>query len=284
MPIFTGFLEEIGEASDALRLLVFGLLWTPQVKTVLERVPFVRRTYDGWRWRHPFDRAHGVDTSGAISANDLDGDPDLAAHSSPYGGSQPSIVRSCLAMLPDPAEYTFVDLGCGKGRPLLVASEFPFQRVVGVEMAPGLAEIARQNAAALSRRRGEHIPIEVHVGDATTTAAPGGRVVYFLYHPFDAELTSALVQNIVAQLGGPLEHAFLVYYNPVHADVFDRSPHFERWSARSLPYAADEVGYGPDLEDSVLVWQTVPARYPPQPGAERQVVTDREQTRAVVVP
>ena len=283
MPDFTGFLEEIGEASDALRLLVFGLLWTPQVKTVLERVPFVRRTYDGWRWQHPFDREHGVDTSGAIPADDLECDPDLAAHSSPYGGSQPSIVRSCLATLPDPAEYAFIDLGCGKGRPLLVASEFPFQRVVGVEMAPRLVEIARQNAAALSRRRGQHIPIEVQVGDATTTAAPAVRVVYFLYHPFDAELTGALAENIAAQLGGRLEHAFIVYYNPVHAEVFDRSPHFARWSARSLPYAADEIGYGPDLEDSVLVWQTVPGRYPPQPGAGRQVIIDPEQTRATVI-
>ena len=108
-------------------------------------------------------------------------------------------------------------------------------------------------------------------------------MVYFLYHPFDAELTGALAENIAAQLGERLEHAFIVYYNPVHAEVFDRSPHFARWSARSLPYAADEVGYGPDLEDSVLVWQTVPGRYPPQPGAGRQVIIDPEQTRATVI-
>ena len=267
---------------DALRLLVFRLLWTPQLKTVLGRVPRVRRIYDGWRRQHPFDRMYGVDTSGAIQTNDLGFDPGLVAHSTPYGGSQPSIVRRCLATLPDPAEYAFIDLGCGKGRPLLVASEFPFQRVVGVEMAPRLAEIARQNAATVSRRRGQEVPIEVQVGDATTTVAPAVRVVYFLYHPFDAELTGALAENIAAQLGGRLEHAFIVYYNPVHAEVFDRSPQFARWSARSLPYAADEVGYGPDLEDSVLVWQTVPGRYPPQPGAGRQVIIDPEQTRATV--
>ena len=267
----------------ALRLLVFGLLWTPQVKMVLGRVPLVRRIYDGWRRQHPFDRMYGVDTSGAIQANDLGFDPDLVAHSTPYGGSQPSIVRRCLATLPDPAEYVFIDLGCGKGRPLLVASEFPFQRVVGVEMAPRLAEIARQNAATVSRRRGQQVPIEVQVGDATTTAAPAVRMVYFLYNPFDAVLIGAVAGNIVAQLGERLEHAFIVYYNPVHAQVFDRSPHFARWSARRLSYAADEVGYGPDLDDSVLVWQTVPGRYPPQPGAGQQVIVDRDLTRAMIV-
>jgi len=267
----------------ALRLLVFRLLWTPQVKMVLGRVPLVRGIYDGWRRQHPFDRRYGVDTSGAIQADDLGFDPRLVAHSSPYGGSQPSIVRRCLATLPDPAEYTFIDLGCGKGRPLLVASEFPFQRVVGVEIAPRLAEIARQNAATVSRRGGQQTPIEVQVGDATITAAPTVRMVYFLYNPFDAVLIGAVAGNIAAQLGERLDHAFIVYYNPVHGQVFDCSPHFARWSARSLPYAADEVGFGPDLDDSVVVWQTVPSRYPPQPGAERLVIVDRDQTRAVVV-
>jgi SAM-dependent methyltransferase len=267
----------------ALRLLVFRLLWTRPVKMVLERVPLVRRIYDGWRRQHPFDRMYGLDTSGAIQANDLGFDPNMAAHSSPYGGSQPSIVRRCLAILPDPAEYVFVDLGCGKGRPLLVATEFPFQRVVGVEIAPRLAEIARQNAATLSRQRGRQVSIEVQVGDATTTTAPAVRVVYFLYNPFDAVLIGGVAGNIAAQLGERLEHAFIVYYNPVHAQVFDRSPHFARWSARRLWYASDEVGYGPDLDDSVLIWQTVPGRYPPQPGAGRQVIVDRDHTRAMVV-
>ena len=54
-------------------------------------------------------------------------------------------------------------------------------------------------------------------------------------------------------------------------------------SAGEDAYAADEVGYGPDLDDSVLVWQTVPVRYPPQPGAGRQVIVDRDLTRAMIV-
>jgi SAM-dependent methyltransferase len=225
----------------------------------------------------------GVDTSGAIEPNALGVDPDLATHSSPYSGSQPSILRSCLATLPDPGQYVFVDLGCGKGRPLLVASEFPFERVVGVEMAPHLAEIARQNAAIVGRRRAPHAPIEVQVGDATTAAAPSVRVVYFLYNPFDALLIERVARSIVTQLGERLQHAFIVYYNPVHAHVFDRSPDFLRWSAQRLPYAADELGYGPDLDDSVLVWQTRPTRYPPRPDAERRVSVDPDHTRAVVV-
>ncbi|NOT28324.1 MAG: class I SAM-dependent methyltransferase [Acidobacteria bacterium] len=179
----------------ALRRLVFDLLWAPPVKKVLQRVPRVRRIYNGWRRQHPFDLTLGVDTSGANEANALGVDPDLAAHSSPYGGSQPSILRRCLAALPDPAQYVFVDLGCGKGRPLLVASEFPFERVVGVEMAPHLAEIARRNAAIVSRGGVQQAPIEVEVGDATTAEAPAVRVVYFLYNPFDAVLIERVLKT-----------------------------------------------------------------------------------------
>ena len=185
---------------------------------------------------------YGLDTSGVIQANDLAFDPDMAAHSSPYGGSQPSIVRGCLAILPDPRGLqAFVDLGCGKGRPLLVASEFPFQRVVGVEIAPRLAEIARQNArprpptgpAGFDRgsgRRRDH-----HRG------AGSSHGLFPADNPFDTVLIGGVAGNIAAQLGERLEHAFIVYYNPVHAQVFDRSPHFARWSARRLWYASDEV-------------------------------------------
>jgi SAM-dependent methyltransferase len=213
----------------------------------------------------PFDRMW-PGYQRVIQANDLAFDPDLAAHSSPYGGSQPSIVRRCLATLPDPAEYTFVDLGCGKGRPLLVASEFPFQRVVGVEIAPRLAEIARQNAATLSRQRGRQVSIEVQVGDATTTAAPAVRVVYFLYNPFDAVLIGGVARNIAAQLGERLEHAFIVYYNPVHAQVFDRSPLRALVGAEAVVRPTRSVT-ALISTTPVLIWQTVPGtRHNPTPG------------------
>jgi hypothetical protein len=45
----------------------------------------------------------------------------------------------------DPAEYTFIDFGSGKGRALLIGPCYPFRRIVGVEFAKDLHDIAQQN-------------------------------------------------------------------------------------------------------------------------------------------
>jgi SAM-dependent methyltransferase len=267
-----------------VRLKFYEALWAPRVKRVLERVKLVRRIYDGWERRHPFDIAYGLDTSGFLSADQCaPGDTALASEITCYGGSQPSIVRAALVNLPDREEYAFVDIGCGKGRPLAVASELSFRRIVGIEIAPELAAVAVRNAAILAARFPDRPRIEIQVGDATTPTAPHERVVYFIYHAFRAALMTRLVQSIERQLRQGLQHAFLVYYNPVHAELIDRSPQFVRWSAEMLPYAPDEFGYGPDLSDTVVVWQSVPSRYASLRGAERRIDVAPSGMRATLV-
>lgn len=265
-----------------LRRHLYEWLWAPPVQSLLKRVPLVRRIYGGWARPHPFDLAHGIDTSGFVPASECAADGVPEDQITFYGGSQPSIVRTVLSSLPEPARYAFVDIGCGKGRPLVVASEFQFLRVVGVELAPHLAQLARTNAASIAARHPGRRPIEIEVGNATNVLPPANRVVYFLYNPFGPSLVKTLVEHVERQLQQGLEHAFFVCYNPVHADVLDQSPHFARWSAQTTRYAADELGYGPDIEDTTVVWQSLPAQYPPQASANRQLTVSRSQWCSLV--
>ena len=266
----------------ALRRKVYEVLWSPSVKSILGRVPVLRRLYDGWSRRHPIDAVYGIETSGVVSPDECAPGADLVAHMSPYAGSQPSIVRASLALLPDHVDYAFVDLGCGKGRPLVVASELPFARLLGVEISPALAAIARTNADAIAAAHPDRTRIEVQVGDASAAPMLSRRVVYYVYHPFDRSLVQMLVADIERQLDADVDHAFFVYYNPVHGDVLDGSARFTRWSADVLPYAADELGYGPDVADSVVIWQTRPAQYAPRPGAARPIIVELAGSRARV--
>lgn len=269
-------------ASGSLRRNLHHWLWAPHVQSVLGRVPVLRGIYGGWTRQHPFDVAHGIDASGFVPATECATEEVPAEQINPYGGSQPSIVRRVLASLPEPQRYAFVDIGCGKGRPLVVASEFPYRRVVGVELSTQLAQVARTNAATITKRYPSRTPIEIQIADATTVSPPADRVVYFLYNSFGRQLVKALISNIEKQLQGQLEHAFFVFYNPVYGEVLDQSPHFARWSAQTMEYSDEELGYGPDLEDPVVVWQTVPARYPPQDSAGRRIVV-RNPMRCSVV-
>ena len=256
------------------RALTYALLWSPFIKAVLCRLPLMRRLYAGWSRKHPFDTAHGVDTSGFVPADECVTDASMAAAISPYGGSQPSIVRRSLELIPDLHQYTFMDIGCGKGRPLLVASELPFRGLLGVEISPQLAAVARANAAIMARKFPARPAINIEIGDATIAVIPGPRAVCFIYHAFNASLLATLLRNLEAHLQSDLQHVFLVYYNPVHGEVIDGSAHFVRWSAATLPYAADELGYGPDLRDTVVIWQSLPVRYPPKPGAGAPILVD----------
>lgn len=261
-----------------LRRKFYEALWAAPLKPLLERVPLLRRIYSGWGRVHPFDLTHGVDTSGFVPASECTGDSDLAAQILPYAGSQPSIVRRVLASLPEPERYAFVDIGCGKGRPLVVASEFPFHRVTGIELSPRLAEVARSNAAIVAARHPRRSAIEIEIDDATRASPPAKCVVYFMYHAFQQSLVSALMAHLERRLQDQsVQHAFFVYYNPVHGAVLDRSAQFARWSAQTLPYAPTELGFGPDIQDTVVIWQSVPQRYPAQAGAERQIAVSPAQ-------
>src|SRR5262245_40427071 len=147
-----------------IRRKAYEVLWSTPVRSILQRAPFVRRIFDGWRRRHPFDATYGVDTSGVVPSSECAPTTTMASRISPYAGSQPSIVRATLAALPEHRAYTFVDLGCGKGRALIVASEFPFHKLLGVDISPRLTATARANAARIAGKYPARTPIEVETG------------------------------------------------------------------------------------------------------------------------
>ena len=107
-----------------------------------------------------------------------------------YQPSDPDGFRSLVEALPvDLKDYVFVDLGSGKGRVLLLASEYPFRRVVGVEFAQELNEIAERNLALYdSARRRRCGDVRTVTADAADYPLPEEPVVLYLYNPFAPEI------------------------------------------------------------------------------------------------
>ena len=167
--------------SIARRPPLSSVLFQPGIRRSLQSLPGLRAIYGGgWDLAHPFDRLNGTDTSGYIPAADLPGSRFSDERRHVYGGSQPSIVRAALRELPDLTGFTFVDLGAGKGRPALVAAGFPFQQVVGVELASSLVEIALRNAAIFQAQHPGFAPVRIVNGDAAAHPLPAGDLVVFL--------------------------------------------------------------------------------------------------------
>ena len=99
---------------------------------------------------HPYDLLHGTETGALIQAKHLATGHRHDRHITAYHGTAPSIFRKLLARWRENARHplertAFLDVGAGKGRAMLLAAELPFRRIVGVELHPALAAIARTN-------------------------------------------------------------------------------------------------------------------------------------------
>jgi SAM-dependent methyltransferase len=257
--------------------VISGVIHQPSVQQQLKNIPGLRLLYpNGWDRIHPFDRFHGTDTSGVVPATELPPDEIARTFAVCYAGSQPSIIRSALAQLPKLDGYTFLDLGCGKGRPLLVASEFPFRKIIGVELSPPLAKVAQRNAAIIANRFPARTSVQVAVGDASNYPLPPGNLVIFLYNPFHAELIANVVAGVEAAIVSEARSIYVIYYNPIAGHCFDASQQLTRHFAKMLPYADEELGYGPDRDDPIAIWHGGITARPIDPSAAARIFVQHE--------
>jgi SAM-dependent methyltransferase len=254
---------------NAMRFVYFS-----PAKQVLVGIPVIRNLYSPWDRRHPFDRKYGIDTSGFLPVDKIHPDPAVQSLIIAYAASQASIIRRALAALEDVRDYTFVDLGCGKGRATVIASEFPYREIVGVELSPDLAKIAVRNAAKITKKFRDRPPITIHTLNATDFQPPTGKLVIYIYHPFGQQIMGQLVRKLEDSIAsGHTTHAFVVSCNPVYCEEFDDSLAFRRWFANTIPYESAEVGYGPDQSDTVVIWQSSQgSRRSPHENADRKIV------------
>ena len=178
-----------------------------------------------------WDLVHGVDTYGDIPLASLDFKSEHKSPGLEYQSHHPSITRSAIRALPIQHEnYSFVDIGCGKGRVLLVASEFPFRRIVGVEFAPMLAEIARRNLKSYRGKRQKYAAIEVITADATEyELAPEPQVLYF-FSPFERSLLDQIVENIEDSFRRSPRDLLVLFSGviPMRDHAFGRRSQYER--------------------------------------------------------
>jgi hypothetical protein len=141
-----------------------------------------------------------------------------------YQPSEPSLFHQILRCLPvSPAGFTFIDLGSGKGRTLLMASAYPFQRIVGVELLAELDAIARQNIARYHDEQQKCFALESHAGDARDYAFPAEPLVLYLFNPFPESVLRTVLENLRDSLTDLPRQAYVLYHNLVHERVFAES-------------------------------------------------------------
>jgi SAM-dependent methyltransferase len=169
--------------------------------------------------RHPFDIEHGVRTSGLIAGRHLKSGHQHDRHATAYYGVAPSVFRALMRrwQRSRPPRWiertTFVDIGAGMGRAMLLAAEMPFYRVIGLELNPTLVRIARTNLAAWRKAGRVQAPIRMVLGDAAEFAFPPGPCVAFLFNPFGATVMRRFMRHLAAAFAHRPGELDILYVN-----------------------------------------------------------------------
>ena len=227
---------------------------------------------------HPFDKRHGTDTSGLLPGTRIAAGTGIAPEElTAYYGVAPSILhnvvdvwlRECVPQ--QPIERTvFLDVGAGKGRAMMLASQYPFLRVEGVELNGELAGVA---AANLEIWRGDPAaealaPMVLHQADATRHPLPPEATLAYLFHPFETTLLRRFVRHVSKSLKESPRSFDLVYVNAEHNSLLDRSRVLKRiWMGRVPMSTADHLAdlqaiaqqkeYGSTGDEVCAIYRTI---------------------------
>jgi hypothetical protein len=192
-----------------------------------------------------FDARFGTDTAAPF----LGRDQKPATHF--YVPTTASLIYEILNSIPlQLNKFAFVDMGSGKGRALLVASEFPFAKIVGLELSRHLHQIAEENVKRYRPASQQCTAFQLHCMNVVDYDFGQEPLVLFLADPFGRETVRSVVANLEASLSATPREAFVVYIYPQFEDLLRSSrflrkvreggPRWRPWS-RYVVYAASSA-------------------------------------------
>ena len=203
-----------------------------------------------------FDRRFRCETSKKLQVSDYDPFLKHLEHSVPYQPARARPFRLMMKQLDLPAGSVFIDIGCGMGRVLLLASRYPFKRLVGIDLSPQLCEIAERNMNMLPRV-GSNLPYEIHAEDVTEYDFKPDENVFFLYNPFDETIMVAFLNALESSIDRAPRPVWLIYLKPLTAarQVIDQSRAFQ---------LNQRITYG---DSQFLIYRSRDAEAPPKAGS-----------------
>jgi SAM-dependent methyltransferase len=197
-------------------------LMTALVEFVRDSTPERRRQRYGdadYDWEHRVNT-----TSAAVGWRERL----LGVFHSPYQPTESGLFHEMLDALREEShsdfhDFVFVDLGSGKGRTLLMAADYPFRRILGVELLPALHLAAQAN---LSKYRGESqkcFALESICADATEFSFPDEPMVLYLFNPFPEAGLKRTIAKLERSLREHPRRVYLLYHNPLLEHVLSES-------------------------------------------------------------
>jgi SAM-dependent methyltransferase len=177
--------------------------------------------YVSWHWgidlaifilKHEIrgEKRYGISTIGLDNLSDIVSKEDRL-HVSTYEPVNYYTAGWLLDQL-QTTNTTFLDVGCGRGRVLVMAAAYGFKDIIGIDFSQRLCDQAADVCKGL--------PVTVTCADARIYTIPDSVGVIFLFNPFDAGIMSEFIVRVNESLARKERPLKVLYANPQCKDLW----------------------------------------------------------------
>ena len=117
-----------------------------------------------------------------------------------------------------PEEKGLIDVGCGKGRVMIVAAHYGFNKITGIDFAKELCAAAEKNVNKI-KTQFPGITFKIICQDILNYQIHPDDQVFFLFNPFNKEVMEIFVENINKSVKEKPRTIYFMYANPQQIDV-----------------------------------------------------------------
>lgn len=166
------------------------------------------------------EKKYRLDTTAPIELANLTIPNGDVSKSSRYEAVNFFILEALLQKIKTIDNFTsFSDLGCGKGRTLVVAAHYGFTRLKGVDFAKEVCEEAKQNMQK-AKLIFPAINYQIICDNVLNYSIEPHESVFFMFNPFDSDTIKQFLEKIeISQQSHPRTIYFL-YASPRHIETF----------------------------------------------------------------
>jgi SAM-dependent methyltransferase len=181
--------------------------------------------FDYW-----FDIRYGTDTNNRLNLENLTVPSKNRRRGRPYQATRAVPLKRLFRLIRPvlPPGSVLLDLGCGKGRVMMVASEFPFREIRGLEFARELCNIGRKNCEIYKKANRIDIELSIIESDAADYMIRPDENVFFFYNSFDEKILNKVLANIGRSLDRAPRKALFIFYNPHLSHVMEKRGRFAK--------------------------------------------------------
>jgi hypothetical protein len=177
-----------------------------------------------------FEWRYGLDTIACAQLDKFTISAGSRANATAYEGSRILPLKRLFPALRQlvPGDGALVDLGCGKGKVMLVAALSGLQKVRGVEFARELCDVARKNWGSVQSKAGCTTDFQVVEGDVTTYAIRPDETIFYIFNPFDETILGKVLSNIANSTQSSPRRVVIVvcFLSERYRRIFDQQPAF----------------------------------------------------------